>query len=38
MGRPVWTHEMGGKDFNEELKKRVKPDFLKLCDKEGGAE
>lgn len=39
MGRPVWTHEMreSNKEFREELMRRVKPDFLKLCgnDMEG---
>nr|DAG46651.1 MAG TPA: hypothetical protein [Caudoviricetes sp.] len=31
MGRPVWTHEIGEKSFNDELMKKVKPDFLKIC-------
>ena len=34
MGRPVWTHEMAGDKFNEELRKKVKPDFLKICNGE----
>ena len=38
MGRPVWTHEMraSNKEFHDELRERVKPDFLRLC-REGGA-
>ena len=31
MGRPVWTHEMATDEFETELKKRVKPELLKLC-------
>ena len=31
LGRRVWTHEFGNKEFTEELKKKAKPDFLKLC-------
>ena len=36
MGRPVWTHEMraSNRSFHEELTKRVKPDFIKLCGNE----
>lgn len=34
MGRPVWTHEMAAGSFFEEIQKRAKPDFLKLCSKE----
>lgn len=34
MGRPVWTHEMAGDKFNEELREKVKPDFLKICNGE----
>lgn len=30
MGRPVWTHEMGSKDFMEKLRERAKPDFVAL--------
>lgn len=30
MGRPVFTHEMGNRSFQEELKKTSKPDFLDI--------
>lgn len=30
MGRPVWTHEMGGKDFNDQLRAASKSDFLSI--------
>ena len=32
MGRPVWTHEFANEKTMEELRKKVKPDFLKLCE------
>lgn len=31
MGRPVWTHEMGEKTLMEEVRQRMKQDFLALC-------
>lgn len=34
MGRPVYTHEMASDLFNDELRERVKPDFLKICNGE----
>lgn len=34
MGRPVWTHGMTGDRFTEELREKVKPDFLKICNGE----
>lgn len=34
MGRPVWTHELGMDIFNKELREKVKPDFLKICNGE----
>ena len=34
MGRPVWTHEMrsSNTEFLEELRRRVLPDFLAICN------
>ena len=34
MGRPVWTHEMrsSNKPFHDDLRLRVKPDFLAICN------
>ena len=34
MGRPVYTHEMASDLFNDELREKVKPDFLKICNGE----
>lgn len=31
MGRPVWTHEIAMPGFMNELKERVRPDFLAIC-------
>jgi len=31
MGRPVYTHEMGVKAVDDEIKEKAKPDFLELC-------
>lgn len=31
LGRPVWTHEMGSPDFQEQLKELAKKDFLAIC-------
>ena len=31
MGRPVYTHELASESFNDELREKVKPDFLKIC-------
>lgn len=31
MGRPVWTHEFIFKEVQEQIRKAVLPDFLKLC-------
>lgn len=30
MGRSVWTHEFADKEFNKELREKLRPDFLKL--------
>ena len=30
LGRPCWTHEFGGEKFMQELKAKIKPEFLKL--------
>lgn len=34
MGRPIWTHEMTDKTFAEELCRRIKTEFLKICSDE----
>jgi hypothetical protein len=31
MGRPVWTHEMAAVSFAQELRAKMKDDFLSLC-------
>ena len=31
MQRPVFTHELGNENFLEELKEKVKPDFIEIC-------
>lgn len=31
VGRPVWTHEMAERSFQEKLRNAVRPDFLALC-------
>lgn len=30
MGRPVWTHEMGNKEFAQKIKALAHPDFIRL--------
>jgi len=32
MERPVLTHEMGDKDFMNELKEKVKPQFIQVVE------
>lgn len=32
LGRPVWTHELADHEIAEEIKAKVKPDFLALCE------
>ncbi len=32
MGRPVWTHEMGSREFAENLKKLAEADFLAIAE------
>jgi hypothetical protein len=34
MGRPTWTHEYAGTEFVEELKEKVKDEFLQLVPEE----
>jgi hypothetical protein len=34
MNRPVYTHEMGDKEFSKNLKELYREDFLKLCAEE----
>ena len=31
MGRPIWTHEFADRQLMEAIKKRVKPEFLRIC-------
>lgn len=31
LGRPVWTHEFADKSIWDEIREKVKPDFLKIC-------
>jgi len=38
MGRPVYTHEMGIKAVDDEIKEKARPDFLKLCADEAEVE
>lgn len=33
LGRPVWTHEFGHKDFEEKLRDLYQDDFLSICYK-----
>ena len=32
LGRSVYTHEMAGKDFEEEIKAKTKNDFVQLSE------
>lgn len=34
LGRPVFTHELGLKAIQDELKEKVRDDFIKICEKE----
>lgn len=34
MGRPVWTHEFGDKDFSESVAELYKDDFIDLAPEE----
>jgi hypothetical protein len=31
MGRPVWTHEMGSREFMDKVRAAAKADFLAIC-------
>ena len=31
LGRPVFTHEFASEEFNRELRKKSKKDFIELC-------
>lgn len=31
LGRPVWTHEFASTDIQNEIKDKVRADFLALC-------
>lgn len=32
LGRPVWTHELTDHEVMNEIKEKVKADFLALCE------
>lgn len=32
LGRPTFTHELASKELCEEIKEKVRPDLLKICD------
>lgn len=32
LGRPVWTHELADCEVTDEIKAKVKNDFLALCE------
>jgi hypothetical protein len=32
LGRPIWTHEFADKSIWEEIREKIKPDFLKICE------
>lgn len=32
MGRPVWTHELGNKEFYQTIKDKAREDFITLSD------
>lgn len=34
LGRPVWTHEFGNKEFAEQLREVYHDDFIAICNKE----
>lgn len=31
MGRPIWTHQFANKELVEEMKEKVREDFIKIC-------
>ena len=31
LGRPVWTHEFADKNIWEEIREKIRPDFVKIC-------
>lgn len=30
--RPVFTHELGDKELHEKIKKKAKPDLIRICE------
>jgi hypothetical protein len=38
MGRPIWTHEMGIKSIENEIKEKSKADFITLCADESSSD
>jgi len=35
MGKPVWTHEFGSKEFKDKLQEIYRDDFVSMCLTEG---
>lgn len=31
LGRPVWTHEFADKNIWDEIREKIRPDFVKIC-------
>lgn len=31
LGRPVWTHELASEKLCEEIREKLKPEFLAIC-------
>lgn len=31
LGRPVWTHEFASEEFQEEIRKAIRPDLARIC-------
>lgn len=36
LGRPVWTHEFADEKLLEEIRAKIKPEFLALCGRPTG--
>lgn len=34
LGRPVFTHELSDKKILQEIREKVKPDFIQICEGE----
>jgi hypothetical protein len=35
LGRPVWTHEMAAKELWDDVRERIKPEFLAIAAVDG---